>query len=259
MTGPAVLVALAVGLWVGPPASAPLARLAGRAVAGGGPRYRVLPAVILLVPPLLLGGAWPLWWLAALVAGATIVLVVVSRRRRRAAGEEAEEVAHGARALAMLLCAGRLPTEALAETALDCPAFEYAAGVSALGGDVGEALDVAAKDRGREQLRLIGAAWRLSERSGASMAETLKEVAETLSHRRSLGALVEAELAAARTSGHVMAGLPFAAVGLGVLVGADPLAFLFGRAWGAAIVLAAVVLTAAGVLWTERLASGAQP
>ena len=64
------------------------------------------------------------------------------------------------------------------------------------------------------------------------MADVLAQVAGNLRRQRQLHSVIDAELAAARTSGHIMAALPFLAVGLGYLAGADPVAFLFGGVLG---------------------------
>jgi len=255
--GAAVLVMLVVALWMGPPREAVLRRLEDSAAPGSRRLVPVVATVALtVVACALLVGTWLAWWASAVILGGTVAWIVEKRRRRRQATRAAEQVAQGARLLASLLRAGQIPSAALAEAARDCPVLERAAGAAALGGDAGEALTDAAGQAGRGQLALVAAAWRLSERSGAPMAETLARVAESLRHGRALGALIDAELAAARASGHIMAGLPFAAVGLGVAVGADPLDFLFHGTAGPVLVLVASVLTAAGVLWTERLADG---
>ncbi|HMR49584.1 MAG TPA: hypothetical protein PKE40_09925 [Arachnia sp.] len=260
MIGAALVATLAVALWMHPPRAASLRRLEG-VVASAGRRGLplVAAAATVVAGTALLAGRWLAWWAAVAILATTIAWVVEKRRRRRAASRAAEQIAHGARLLASLLRAGQIPSAALSEAARDCPALEHAAGVSALGGDTGDALAEAATQPGRGQLALVAAAWKLSERSGAPMADSLARVAESLRHRRALSALIDAELAAARTSGHIMAGLPFAAVALGAAVGADPLSFLFAGAAGPVLVLVAVGLTAVGVLWTERLAEGAQP
>ena len=94
----------------------------------------------------------------------------------------------------------------------------------------------------------------MSERSGAPIAGVLEQVAENLRQEHQLAEVVETELSSARASGHIMAVLPFGAVGLGFLAGGNPLDFIFGAALGQWLALVAVALTAVGVVWTERLA-----
>ena len=146
----------------------------------------------------------------------------------------AEECARAARILASLLRAGQIPTAALREAAADCPVLEPAAAAAAIGADVPRTLEAAASRPGQDGMRSVAAAWRVSERSGAPVAECLARVAENLRRQRQLQAVVEAELAAARASGRIMAALPFLAAGLGFAAG--------------------VTLTASGVLWIDRLA-----
>lgn len=260
MIGAAIATALAVALWTGRPGASALRRLDGSRTSAARRRLPLATAAAaIVVGGVLLAGPWLAWWLSATILIGTVAWIVEKRRRRREASKASEQVAHGARLLASLLRTGQIPSTALSEAARDCPALEHAAGVAALGGDTGEALAEAAAQAGRGQLALVAAAWRLSERSGAPMAESLARVAESLRHGRALSALIDAELAAARASGHIMATLPVVAVGLGAAVGADPLAFLFAGSAGPVLVLVAVGLTAAGVLWTQRLADGAQP
>ncbi|NHB85424.1 hypothetical protein G7085_14535 [Tessaracoccus sp. HDW20] len=78
----------------------------------------------------------------------------------------------------------------------------------------------------------------MSERVGAPVADVLAGVSEAMRAEQRVSAVVEAELSAARTSGHIMAVLPFLAVGLGYSVGVDPLAFLTGGPLGQVLVSA---------------------
>ena len=55
-----------------------------------------------------------------------------------------------------------------------------------------------------------------------------------------------------------MALLPVAAIGLGTVVGADPVGVLVAGSWGPVLVAAAVGLTAAGALWSERIVTDAE-
>ena len=83
----------------------------------------------------------------------------------------------------------------------------------------------------------------------------LARVAADLRRRQQLRAVVDSELAAARATGQIMAVLPFAAIGLGFAAGTNPVAFLVGGVPGQLLLLAGVLLTAAGVLWIDKLAA----
>lgn len=191
--------------------------------------------------------------LAAAIASATVWFLIRGHARRRRDREAVRECARAARVLSSLLLAGQIPSVALADAATDCPVLASTAAAARLGGDVGGELERCARRPGREPLMAISAAWRLSERTGAPIAEILAGVADTLRREQQVGALVEAELAAARASGHIMAALPFLAVGLGFTVGVNPIAFLTGEPLGQILAVVGVALTAAGVLWIDAL------
>ena len=259
MIGAAVMAALAVLLGLSPSGPQRLRRLDASDLTPhrrGGRRRSALTVTAVVTAVV---GTWMVPGLAAVfVASGTIGWIARSRRRRRRAARAVEDVAEGATLLAALLRTGQVPSIALREAAHDCEALEFAAAVSALGGDVGNALAQSSTEPGRSQLAAVAAAWTLGGRSGAPTAELLAGVAENLRHRQALGSLVESELAAARASGHIMAALPFLGLGLGAVVGADPLSFLLHDPGGSWAILIAVGLTSIGVLWIERLAAGAE-
>lgn len=265
MTVAVVVAALAAVLMFGPPPERSMGRLTVRPGEPG----RELSAKVtrgygLLAGAVLIGAAFSLrvlgWVLILGVAVATVAWLVVAHRRRAAALRAAEDVAHAARVLSSLLRSGQIPTRALVEAAEDCPVLAPAASAGLLGTDVGRELNSAAGRPGQEGMTLISAAWRVSERSGAPVAEVLTTVAENLRQRRQLAVVIETELAAARSSGHIMAALPFLAIGLGYLAGADPVGLLFGEPLGQLLMFGGVVLTAGGVLWIDHLAqSGPKP
>lgn len=253
----AAVLGLAVGLMIGPAPEHSLRRLAetpptGRRARPGSLVLVALGAVVLASAAVSLS---TLGWLAA---GAILTVtggwLLAGHRRRRRVALAAAETATAARVLASLLRAGQIPSRALAEAASECRVLAPAAAASRLGADPVAHLRRAAEAPGCRGMALVAAAWQLSERCGAPIADVLTQVSERLRSDRQLHSLVEAELATARTSGHIMAGLPFLAVGLGFAVGINPLAFLFGSPLGQVLVLLGVVLTAAGVVWIDALA-----
>ncbi len=251
----------ALATWLAVP-EAPAARLRRMAAPVERPRMRrwsVTPVVGLGLAAagsvvVVLGPAGIGWATAAGVATGTLAWIVTSRVEARQARTRAADVAGAARVLAALLRSGQIPTAALREVADDHPSFVEAAAAAELGGDVAGAFERGACLPGAGGLRTVAAAWRVSERSGAPVAGVLERVAETLREEQRVRGVVEAELAAARASGHIMALLPFGAVGLGFLAGGNPLEFLFGPGLGQWLATVAVLLTAVGVTWIERLA-----
>lgn len=256
MIAAALLVGLSIWMLVPAPAAAAMARL-GPAIGGKGvrtPRWLVA-ALALALAAVMLTPSQIGWLLIGAVSVGTVALLVRGSLTRRASAVRAQETAHAARLLSGLLRCGQLPLTALGEAADDSPALREAAMAARLGADVPGALRAAARTRGQEGLATVAAAWQVSGRTGAPIAEVLAGVAELLRRRRRLQSVIEAELAAARASGQIMAALPFLAIGLGVAVGVDSVAFLFGGGVGQVCLGAGVVLTAAGVLWIDRLAS----
>ena len=86
------------------------------------------------------------------------------------------------------------------------------------------------------------------------MAELLDQVAHALRSGQSVERTVAAELAGPRATGRVMAALPLCGIGLGYLLGGDPLGFLVGGPFGWACLVLGASLAAGGVLWIEWLA-----
>jgi tight adherence protein B len=86
------------------------------------------------------------------------------------------------------------------------------------------------------------------------MAAALEQVAAALAAEQELRAVVAGELSAPRATGKVMAVLPVCGVGLGYLLGGEPIDWLVGQPIGWACLLAGAVLACLGVLWIEALA-----
>ncbi len=251
----ALLMACAAALLVGgPPALGRLDALQPREAHLGPKVAQVLLGVAV---PVCAGLAWGPRGLAWATA-ATIVIAVVwwltdRTLRERARRVRAAETAQLVMALSLLLRAGRVPSEALQEVARDCPALAPAVAAANLGADAAGALQVASEVPGREGFGHLASAWRVAERMGAPVAAVLARVAEGLRAEDHLRGVVDAELSMARNSARVMAVLPFFALGMGFLVGGNPVAFLIGNPLGCWLVLAAVTLAAAGLVWTEKM------
>lgn len=254
----ALLAALAVAVAMGAPAGHRLVRLEARSEAApsGSNKLPLLLGVVGLVAIQAFFGWRVLGWVVAvgIIVGLLIWLFRQSRlgRQQRQARDEVAAAAH---TLALLLRAGQIPTRALVDAAADNPCLAPAAATVGLGGDVGAALMVAAREPGREALVKLAGAWRVSEASGAPVAKVVAQVTETVRRERQLADVVATELSTARSSGRIMATLPFLAIGLGVVAGADPIGFLFGDALGQSLLVAGVAMAAAGVVWTERIAA----
>jgi tight adherence protein B len=211
-------------------------------------------AVVLLTSIVLDGVRGGLLGLAVVAVGTTVAGLGRRRHLTRAAERSRVEVARSCSVLAAHLRVGQLPGEALALAAVDCPLLRDARDAHQLGGDVPRVWRQQARQPGRAGLGDLARAWQVSVQTGAPMAGPLERVAASLSADQSLRSVVDGELSAPRATGKVMAALPGCGIGLGYLLGGDPIHWLLGRPLGWGCLLAGVVLACLGVLWIEALA-----
>ncbi len=191
---------------------------------------------------------------ALLVVVATCVRLGVQYGRARRASQARAEVAHACSLLASQIRVGRVPAEALRSAAEDCPVLAEASTAQTMGGDVAAVWRAASTRPGHSGLAYLARAWQVSTETGSPMARSLEQVSEALSADQALKMVVAAELAAPRATGKFMAVLPFCGLGLGYLLGGDPLDFLLSGWYGWVCLVLGVALAAAGVLWIDRLA-----
>ncbi|GGX74708.1 type II secretion system F family protein [Streptomyces minutiscleroticus] len=249
---------------------------AGGGVTGPGPPVwdgarRVLRA------PRRLPGEW--WSLAAgalvallgtsvvpLVVGALGVPLVRRTLRVRAARRTREARAEAVIALCGTLAgevrAGRQPGEALLCAARDSDglgeAREMVLAAARFGGDVPGALTEAARTPGADGLLGLAACWRVAVDGGAGLAAGLDRLEGALRAERDQRAEVRAQLAGARSTAVLLAGLPVLGLLLGTALGADPLHVVLHTAPGLACLLAGGALEAAGLWWALRIVRGAE-
>ncbi|MFI8090969.1 type II secretion system F family protein [Streptomyces sp. NPDC086080] len=209
----------------------------------------------------LLGGS-----VLPVLAGA--VGVPLLRRVRRSAGERrarerrGEAVISLCGALAGEVRAGRQPGEALLSAARDSGGLgdTQAAVLAAarFGGDVPEALAAASRQPGAEGLRGLAACWRVAVDQGAGLAAGLDRLEAALRAERDQQADLRAQLAGARATAVMLAGLPVVGLALGAALGADPLHVLLHTPAGLACLAAGGVLEALGLWWVLRIMRGAE-
>ncbi|MFT3876713.1 MAG: pilus assembly protein TadB [Propioniciclava sp.] len=195
--------------------------------------------------------------LALAQLAACAVWLVRSRAGSRARVRRRAEVVRAGESIAGLLRVGRVPSEALREAAEDASVLARAAAEVAAGGEAAAALRHAAVLPGEEGLADLAAAWELSVRTGASLAPALDAAAARLASEQEVARVVEAELAAARLAGRMLACLPLVGLGLSFLMGGDPLAFLTGGVLGWLCLNLGVLLACGGVAWVETIAARA--
>ncbi|MBG0827264.1 type II secretion system F family protein [Planomonospora sp. ID67723] len=231
MVTAALLALLAVWLWTGPdPGTLRLERLLGNGRAKAPPPRR-----------------WP-------------SLSSLPSRRAEAWRAASAELCQG---LAAELAGGRTASEALiraVRTAAfpDPVAFRPVIAAARDGGDVPAALLAAAPERGGEGLRRLAACWRASVTAGGGLSILVDRVAASLreaeAHRRD----VATQLAGARATARLLAGLPVLGLLMAAGLGMRPFSFLFGGPAGAACLVAGVALDGCGLWWTHCLVTRAE-
>ncbi|WP_374454447.1 type II secretion system F family protein [Nocardioides sp.] len=216
-------------------------------------------------------------WVVALAAGALAALVLPAgprgpipvragsrrpvwsprgRRRRRAADQAA--VLEVCDLLAAELASGQPAGTALAVAGERWPPLMPVVEAHHLGADVPQALrDVAAQRPGAADLRWVAGAWQVAHHTGRGLAAALERTAAGLRARRRTRRLVDSELASARATARLVAGLPLAVLLMGSGAGSDPWGFLLGTPVGVGCLVAGLALLALGLWWIERLADQA--
>ncbi|MHC9295631.1 type II secretion system F family protein [Mycobacterium sp. LTG2003] len=226
------------------------------------PRLRALPVVVVVGVGLAL--AVPVS--VALAGGAVAGTVTVRRRHSAARLRREHESAALQAALDVLvgeLRIGAHPVNAFSTAAgeVSGPVGDGMRAVAArarLGADVAAGLDdVAAQSRLPMHWKRLAACWRLAQAHGLSIATLMCTAQQDIIERERFSTRVRAAMAGPRTTAAVLAGLPVVGVGLGQLIGADPIGFLLAPGVGGWLLVIGVLLACAGLLWSDRITAGA--
>jgi tight adherence protein B len=244
----ALAVALAV-LLVRPAPEDPGGRPSSTPVVAGGLAALVVAWVALpgvaLAPLLVLG--------PAALAGR---LLWRRRQQAKAAESSAVRTVEVCDLLAAELAGGRAREAALDEAAASWSALQPVADACRLGGDVPAALRTLARQPGAHGFRLLAAAWAVSQRTGSGLAGATRRAADAVRREQATHRVVAGELASARATARLMAGLPVLALLMGSGAGGDPWSFLFATPWGLACLAGGLALGLAGLWWIELIARG---
>ena len=227
----AVLAALAATVAVHPARERRLRRLTGG--------ERGLPTGIRL------RGAAQRWWRQRGIGPGS--------RRRRA--QQRARVLQAIGALAAELEAGAPPAEALLRAQGDPSVWPHAAAAARWGDGIAEGLDADA--RAAPVLGQVAACWRVGSR-GAGLVEAIQHVAASARAAEDVRVEMEAQLAGPRSTARLLSGLPVVGLGLGLMLGADPLGWLLGTLPGRLCLAVGVILTLVGMWWTGRIAAGVE-
>ena len=195
--------------------------------------------------------------LAAVIVCATVRFRLMRRRSAKAKDADLCVVLAGLEVVTAELRVGAHPASAC-QTAADesvgsvSAAFRAASARSRLGGSAADGFRIADSRVGTE-LGRIADIWAVADAHGLALAELLEAARADLLGRSRFRQRTEASLAGARATATVLAGLPLLGVGLGQMMGASPLAVLFGGGVGGILLLLGAGLVCAGLLWTDRI------
>jgi len=205
------------------------------------------------------------WWLAdeprllvlgAVAGGAALAgaRLVAQHRVERSAALVRARVVELCDGLQAELAAGQTAAAALERVAAEWPTVLPVARSAAAGGDVPTALRDLAAGPGAGDLRIVAAAWQVAHRTGHGLADALARIAQELRDAEQTRRVVSGELASARATARLVAGLPVVALLMGSGAGADPWSFLLGHPVGLACLAGGVGCGLAGLAWIEVLA-----
>ncbi len=223
---------------------------------------RVVGAVVTLV--LVLGWLMPsanpeavLLVLILVMAAIPAATLVRRQRRTRAAALVSDRVLETAELLAAELSAGLSPGLALQHAAQSWPSLEPVAEAERLGADVPAAWRTLAElTSGAADLRLVGAGWDAAVRTGGGLAEATGRVATSIRANRASDRLIASELASARATSRLVAGLPVVALLMGTSEDSHPVEFLVSDPVGLACLAGGLAFGLAGLWWIEAIAAG---
>ena len=167
------------------------------------------------------------------------------------------EMAHLVEQLATVLSSGAGPRQAWAALGRSLPAGELRelARTAAAGGDLRRT--ASARLQRTDMVASLSTALAVCERTGAPTTVMLEHLAEALRDLHDAAQARRSAFAGPRSTARILLVLP--GLGLGVLLGGDPLRLLLTSGAGNLLGLAGLVLTGCGWWWMRRLVRRADP
>jgi tight adherence protein B len=225
-------------------------------------RRREPRIAIWLVLPLAAGIA--IWAPPTLALAVAVLIAVADRRRRRWAAarrrrDESRALTAGLEVLVGELGVGAHPVRAFSVAAAESrggvgDSLRAVATRAQLGADVSAGLrSAAANSAVPAYWDRLAICWIVAAEHGLSMSTLIRAAHRDIVDRQRFADRVQAGLAGARATATILAGLPILGVALGELIGADPVRFLLGGAWGGWLLLVGVGLIGSGVTWANRI------
>jgi len=175
-------------------------------------------------------------------------------RKRKAASKQRDETLGAISVLVSELTAGHSPETSLINVGSRVWPLAYTAAVG--GGDTTVALTLDA--RCRPELHSLAACWQVGLNSGAGLGASIAQLSVALRAQQEVRAHLEAELAGPRATAVTLGFLPVIGIGLGYLLGAEPLTWFISGLFGFGTLLIGVALTLLGLWWTSRIAGGVE-
>jgi tight adherence protein B len=153
------------------------------------------------------------------------------------------------------LRAGQPPERALERSLSDREVAPRTLAAVRLGGDVVEALRDDAHRSMQPVLAGAAACWSVAATQGAGLADALDRLVIQERRAEEVRRQLEAHLAAPRATARMLAVLPALGLGLGLVIGGDPVGWLLGTPLGWSCLALGAILVAVGLAWSGRIAA----
>lgn len=199
---------------------------------------------------------------AGVIVGGTLAIRRRGRGARRRRSAESAALQAALDVLAGELRAGAHPVAAFGVAAAEAdeavaPALRAVAARARLGADVAAGLhSVAARSSLPGHWDRVAVSWRLAQTHGLAIATLMRAAQRDVAERQRFSARVNAGMAGARTTATMLACLPVLGIGLGQLIGAEPVRFLLSGGPGGWLLVIGVSLGCAGLLWSDQITAG---